>query len=134
MVRNVGIDGEDYTYDDPETLWWWKNARLSEHPYLAPAPGAAKRVASDYAAPETSDLREDVEHCRALVEGKGLEFLVLDQTRPDIGMPVAKTIVPGLRHFWARFGPGRLYDVPVAMGLRDTPTPEAELNPVAIFF
>ena len=134
MVRNVGIDGEDYTYDDPETLWWWKNARLSEHPYLAPAPGAAKRGASDYAVPETSDLREDVEHCRALVEGKGLEFLVLDQTRPDVGMPVAKTIVPGLRHFWARFGPGRLYDVPVAMGLRDTPTPEAELNPVAIFF
>ena len=47
-----------------------------------------------------------------------MEFLVLDQTRPDIGMPVARVIVPGMRHFWARFAPGRLYDVPVGMGRR----------------
>ena len=132
-VRDVGIDGGNYLQDDPETLWWWKNAKLAEHPYLAPAAGAAKRGASDYPVPETMDLREDVERCRALVEGMGLEFLVLDQTRPDIGMPVAKTIVPGLRHFWTRFGPGRLYDVPVKMGWRKTPTPEADLNPVAVF-
>ncbi len=132
-VRDVGIDGGNYLHDDPETLWWWKNAKLAEHPYLAPAAGAAKRGASDYPVPETTDLREDVERCRALVEGMGLEFLVLDQTRPDIGMPVAKTIVPGLRHFWTRFGPGRLYDVPVKMGWLKTPTPEADLNPVAVF-
>ena len=133
-VRDVDVDGGGYLHDDPETLWWWKNARLAEHPYLAPAAGAAKRGAPDYPVPETQDLREDVERCRALVEGMGLEFLVLDQTRPDIGMPVAKTIVPGLRHFWTRFGPGRLYDVPVKMGWRKTPTPEADLNPVAVFF
>ena len=132
-LRDVDVDGGGYLHDDPETMWWWKNARLAEHPYLAPAAGAAKRGAPDYPVPETQDLREDVERCRALVEGMGLEFLVLDQTRPDIGMPVAKTIVPGLRHFWARFGPGRLYDVPVKMGWRKTPTPEADLNPVAVF-
>ena len=134
LVRDVDADGRGYLLDDPESLWWWRTAKLSEHGYLAPASGAAKRGAGDYAAPATSDLREDVERCRALVEGLGLEFLVLDQTRPDVGMPVAKTIVPGLRHFWARFGPGRLYDVPVKMGWRETPTPEADLNPVAIFF
>ena len=132
-VRDVGIDGGDYLYDDPESLWWWRTARLSEHPYLAPAPGAARRSASDYAAPATSDAREDVEHCRSAVEGLGLEFLVLDQTRPDVGMPVAKTIVPGLRHFWMRFGAGRLYDVPVKMGWREAPIAEADLNPVAVF-
>ena len=44
----------------------------------------------------------------------GLDFLVLDQTRPDIGVPVVRVIVPGLRHFYRRFAPtGRLYDVPV---------------------
>ena len=37
----------------------------------------------------------------------GLEVLVLDQTRPDVGLPVVRVVVPGLRHFWARFGPGR---------------------------
>ena len=35
-----------------------------------------------------------------------MEMLVLDQTRPEIGLPVAKVIVPGMRHFWARFAPG----------------------------
>jgi hypothetical protein len=38
-----------------------------------------------------------------------------------------------LRHFWARFAPGRLYDVPVALGFGEQPTPESELNPVPMF-
>jgi ribosomal protein S12 methylthiotransferase accessory factor len=62
-----------------------------------------------------------------------MEMLVLDLTRADAGMPVAKVIVPGLRHFWARFAPGRLYDVPVAMGWLERPVPEAELNPTPVF-
>ncbi len=61
-----------------------------------------------------------------------MEFLVLDQTRPDIGMPVARVIVPGMRHFWARFAPGRLYDVPVSMGYRESPLAEADLNPAPV--
>ena len=66
-------------------------------------------------------------------ESRGLELLVLDQTRPDIGLPTAKVIVPGLRHFWARFAPGRLYDVPVGLRLRATALPEEELNPIPMF-
>ena len=133
-VRDVGIGGGDYVQDDPEYLWWWQNVKLADQSWLAPAAGAEKRVAGRYRAPETADLRDDVEHCRALVEARGLEFLVLDQTRPDVGMPVAKTLVPGLRHFWARFAPGRLYDVPVRMGWRETPNAEDGLNPIAVFF
>ena len=63
----------------------------------------------------------------------GLEVLALDQTRPEVGLPVAKVIVPGSRHFWARFAPGRLYDVPVRMGWLDAPRAEADLNPIAMF-
>jgi ribosomal protein S12 methylthiotransferase accessory factor len=33
-----------------------------------------------------------------------------------------------LRHFYRRFGPGRLYDVPVKLGLRDAPTAESQLT------
>ena len=61
-------------------------------------------------------MAEDVRLCQALVERQGMEMMVLDQTRPEIGLPVVKVIVPGLRHFWARFAPGRLYDVPVRLG------------------
>ncbi len=118
--------------DDPLALWWWKTARLADCSWLAPAADEPSRKASQYPAIETADTREDVEHCRALVEARGMEFLVLDQTRPDIGMPVVRVIVPGMRHFWARFAPGRLYDVPVDMGRRKHPLAEADLNPAPV--
>ena len=114
--------------DDPLALWWWKTARLADCSWLAPAEDEPPRKASHYPAIESPDTRDDVEYCRALVQAKGMEFLVLDQTRPDIGMPVARVIVPGMRHFWARFAPGRLYDVPVGMGRRERPLAEADLN------
>ena len=118
--------------DDPLALWWWKTARLADHPYLAPASGTTPRRKCDYPVPVTADTRDEVERCRAIVEARGMEFLVLDQTRPDIGMPVVRVVVPGLRHFWQRFAPGRLYGVPVEMGRRDTPLAEDELNPVPV--
>ena len=117
--------------DDPLALWWWKTARLADCPWLAPAE-APMRKAQDYPIVESADARDDVEFCRGLVEGKGMELLVLDQTRPDIGMPVVRVIVPGMRHFWERLAPGRLYDVPVDMGLRESPLAEAELNPTPV--
>ncbi|MYG01999.1 MAG: TOMM precursor leader peptide-binding protein [Acidobacteriia bacterium] len=118
--------------DDPLALWWWKTARLADCLWLAPAEDEPLRKASQYPVIESTDTREDVEYCRALVEARGMEFLVLDQTRPDIGMPVVRVIVPGMRHFWARFAPGRLYDVPVAMGYREHPLAEADLNPAPV--
>ena len=121
-----------YGVDDPLCLWWWKNGKLADHPHLAPASAVALRRCADFSVLDTTDLREDVEWCRRQVEAKGMEFMALDQTRPDIGMPVARVVVPGLRHFWERFAPGRLYEVPVQMGWRDSPTREAELNPVPI--
>ncbi|MCE2389903.1 MAG: TOMM precursor leader peptide-binding protein [Proteobacteria bacterium] len=132
MIHGPGGAGSGYAVDDPLCLWWWQNAKLSDHPYLAPDPGAARSGPSESPVPETGDSREDVERCRALVESKGMEFLVLDQTRPDIGMPVARVIVPGMRHFWERFAPGRLFDVPVRMGWRDNPLEETDLNPVPV--
>jgi ribosomal protein S12 methylthiotransferase accessory factor len=114
--------------DDPLALWWWRTARLAACPWLAADPDAPPRTVSHYPQTESADSRDDVERCRALVEAKGMEFLVLDQTRPDIGMPVVRVVVPGMRHFWARFAPGRLYDVPVHLGRRCQPLDEAALN------
>ena len=118
--------------DDPLALWWWKTARLADCSWLAPAEDEPLREASHYTVIETADMREDVEHCRALVEAGGMEFLVLDQTRPDIGMPVVRVVVPGMRHFWERLAPGRLYDVPVSMGRRRRPVAEADINPAPV--
>jgi ribosomal protein S12 methylthiotransferase accessory factor len=76
------------------------------------------------------DTREQVNACVDVARRAGLDFLVLDQTRPDIEAPVVRVIVPGLRHFYRRFAPGRLYDVPVKLGWRSKPIAESELNPL----
>lgn len=132
-VSAIKADGTgDKPHEHSLFISWIMNATLADHPYLLPDGKAASRRKADYRVPETEDVRKDVEQCIALVEAKGLEFLVLDQTRPDIGMPVARVIVPGLRHFWPRLAPGRLYDVPVEMGWLDAPHAEAELNPSAV--
>jgi ribosomal protein S12 methylthiotransferase accessory factor len=62
-----------------------------------------------------------------------MELMVLDQTRPDVGLPVVKVIVPGMRHFWARYAPGRLFDVPVQLGRLSRPTRHEDLNPIPLF-
>ena len=131
-VPQPGQNPARYGVDDPMCLRWWKKGRLSDHPYLAPNDKSAPRSRSDYTYPDTEDFRDDVEWCRALIETRGMELLVLDQTRPDVGMPVVRVIVPGLRHFWERFAPGRLYDVPVEMGWRKQAIEEANLNPVPV--
>ena len=102
--------------------------RLDEHPYFLPGDNRAVPPATraDFGH---LDHRTQVVACVELVKQEGLDFVVLDQTRPDIGVPVVRVIVPGMRHFYRRFAPGRLYDVPVKVGLRDNPIPESELNP-----
>lgn len=77
-------------------------------------------------------LAADIAECQRRLEREGLELIVVDKTRPDLGLSVAQVIVPGLRHFWPRFAPGRLYDVPVRLGWRQTATDEAALTPVAL--
>jgi oxazoline/thiazoline synthase len=103
--------------------------RLQEHLYLTPSGNPA--LHSGF-APEFGrlDTHEQVAACVNLAKREGLDFLVLDQTRPDIEVPVVRVIVPGLRHFYRRFAPGRLYDVPVKLGLREQPISEDDLNPI----
>jgi bacteriocin biosynthesis cyclodehydratase domain-containing protein len=117
---------------DPETAHWLKTATTANQPYLLPADGPP-RLAPSYPEIWTDDVAEDVRNCQAQVERAGMEMLVLDQTRPEVGLPVAKVIIPGLRHFWARFAPGRLYDVPARLGWLPMPRTEDELNPVPMF-
>jgi ribosomal protein S12 methylthiotransferase accessory factor len=88
---------------------------------------------ADYSRDYSDDILENIHLCQKIVEQQGMQMLVLDQTRPDIGVPVVKVVVPGLRHFWTRFAPGRLYDVPVKMGWLERPLKEEELNPIAMF-
>jgi oxazoline/thiazoline synthase len=119
--------------EDRDAVEWLHSATLANQPYLIPDVCEAPREASHYVQRWTGDLMEDVLTCQVLIERQGLELFVLDQTRPDIALPVAKVIVPGLRPSYARFAPGRLYEIPVRLGWLPRHLTEEELNPVGMF-
>jgi ribosomal protein S12 methylthiotransferase accessory factor len=100
-----------------------KNAHLLPHGKT----GVRRAVSAKFAG---LDRRDQVLACVKLAGRRGLDVLVLDQTRPDIQVPVVRVMVPGLRPFRRRFAAGRLYDVPVDLGLRKRPLRESELNPL----
>jgi ribosomal protein S12 methylthiotransferase accessory factor len=113
---------------------WLITAKLADHPYLLPDTTQPLKTAQDYPKRWSDDIYTDVMTCVNIAQQAGLETLVIDQTRPDIGLNVVKVTVPGMRHFWSRFGVGRLYDVPVKLGWRDEPLTEAQMNPTPMPF
>lgn len=133
-IANAQVDGVDSSLDDWETLEWLTKATLSNQPYLQPNLSIPLRSIGDLEDHHSGDLLQDIQHCCRCVEKQGMEVLVLDQTRELVGLPVVKVVVPGLRHFWARYGPGRLYEVPMRMGQLQHSLTEDELNPTPIFF
>jgi ribosomal protein S12 methylthiotransferase accessory factor len=100
---------------------------------VVPDRSEVPRGPENYARETRGDLLQDVKAAEKLVRDRGMELLVLDQTRPDVGLPVVRVIVPGLRHFWARFAPGRLFDTPVELGRLSRATAYGDLNPIPLF-
>jgi bacteriocin biosynthesis cyclodehydratase domain-containing protein len=117
---------------DRDQEQWLANETIDRQSHLAPAAGPARRI-GDLASVVHDDIRDDVQGLVDRLAGRGLETIVFDHTRPDVGFPVARVVVPGLRHFWARLAPGRLYDVPGAQGWMQRRLGESELNPIPFF-
>jgi ribosomal protein S12 methylthiotransferase accessory factor len=119
----------EWDLKNPEVSWYFL-ATAETQPYVAPDPARPLRSLSTMV---TVPLHT-VSDCQRLVESHHMEMLLLDQSRPDVGLPTVKVVVPGLRLFWPRLAPGRLYDVPVALGWLSSPLAEEALNPVPIFW
>ena len=122
VIDGGGLRGDRSTLDGTTPL------RLENYPFLQPANDAPPAPELGMSVPLDS-VKEQVEACVEVARRAGYDFLALDQTRPDVEVPVVRVIVPGLRHFYKRFGPGRLYDVPVKLGWLDKPLREDELTP-----
>lgn len=126
----------DPTQNGPDP---WNRSLLPEAPFLRPVTPASAGITSPGVRPAGLHGLPDVPpeqalaHCGAALARQGLEWLMVDKTRPDLGLNVVQAIVPGLRHFWPRFAPGRLYDVPVRLGWRNAALAEHELNPAPLF-
>jgi ribosomal protein S12 methylthiotransferase accessory factor len=130
-VADARADGTGYATDDPHLRRWCTGATVRNQPYLRPDLWQPVRTAADYR--HTPSATVNLGPVYAAAGRAGLDVLVLDQTQPDINMPVVKVVVPGLRHFWPRFALGRLFDVPVALGRQAERTAYGNLNPIPIF-
>jgi oxazoline/thiazoline synthase len=122
--------GAKITDDSRAVLDWTRNKSLDTEPYCIPD-GIIRTDAYD--RPQVADLKEAVERCSKLAGDKGSEMIVLDHSRPEIDFATARVVVPGMRHFWARFRAGRLYQVPVTLGWLDKAHSEDSLNPIPFF-
>ncbi|WP_406445530.1 TOMM precursor leader peptide-binding protein [Streptomyces sp. NBC_01613] len=127
-----GVADRGSAADDPDVGHWLRTATTAAHPYLLPD-GSTPTGPHTHPYTPRDDLRDDIEAAVDLLRAHGMELLVLDQSRPDVGLPVVRVVVPGLRPHWARFAPGRLFDVPVKLGRLARPTPYDDLNPVPLF-
>lgn len=109
---------------------WRATANLKNYSFLCPDEKKKPKAYSEYQNLYNEDLQTDIIACIEMAKKHGMEILILDQTRPDIGLNVVKVMVPGIRHFWARFAPGRLYDAPLNLGWLKSPLLENQLNPI----
>ena len=110
----------------------WDSRAIEDPAFLDPDPSKPLRRLHGPQEPLAEDLKLIIEDCVARLQRAGLETLVLDRTRPDAGLCTVKVLVPGLRHFWPRYGPGRLYEIPPKLGWVGRPLTEAQLNPVPL--
>lgn len=124
---------DGYATKDPVFRKWLATVRIEELPYLKPASCDAKNLQEDYPPLCMATIYDSIQYLLKVTEEAGLETLVLDLSQPDIGLPVVRVFVPGMRHMWRRTAPGRLFDVPVKMGWLERPLSEEELNPISIF-
>ncbi|MFK8114819.1 MAG: TOMM precursor leader peptide-binding protein [Rubripirellula sp.] len=138
FLPSVSLTNRDgttrYLFGDELARQWWTTATMADQPYLAPDPATEPIKLEQIPNLATDDLAEDVRICADMMKEHGMSLFVLDQTQPDLGLSVAKVLVPELCHFWRRLGKPRLHEVPVQMGWLKEPIAEEDLNPFSIFF
>jgi ribosomal protein S12 methylthiotransferase accessory factor len=109
---------------------WLLEHTLDSAPYCRPS-RTVRRVPRSIETEASSTAR--LAACVSAFVATGLEPSVVDLTRAETGIPVVLAACPGLRHWWHRLGPGRLYTVPVRMGWLRSARSELAMNPIPFF-
>jgi len=133
IVKAITEMNQSLVSPSPRNMPRFYLGELLDTAFLKPSSSLRAKILDDYSHWDSDDLGEDLRNCVELTRERGLEILVLDQTRADTGMPAVKVMVPGMRSWWARFAHGRLYQVPVEMGWQEVPLREDQLNPCHVF-
>ncbi len=111
---------------------YWPSSNVAIETYLKPSSVAASKKIQDFPTVPYDDIPGAMLYIKKLLSEKKLDILCLDQTRQDLGLHVVKVVVPGLRPYWLRLAPGRLYEIPVQLGWLSESKYETEMNSAPI--
>jgi ribosomal protein S12 methylthiotransferase accessory factor len=94
-------------------------------------PPSHKIPFNDLKSLASSDLKDNIEMCVALLKEIGSEVIVVDLSLPDIPFPAVRVLATGLQPLLhegdMRLSP-RFFEVPVKLGLRDEPLDPADVK------
>jgi oxazoline/thiazoline synthase len=134
VLFETAFEGDELTgFEDAQrraAARWLREETLETQNFMEPF---GSRCACDYGPLAPAQKHDPLDHLVWSLQRHGLESYYVELTRRDIGLPVVRAVVPCLRHFWERLGPGRLYDVPTSLGWIAKPRDERELNPIPMF-
>jgi ribosomal protein S12 methylthiotransferase accessory factor len=116
-----------HTFERIPGMTHWLKADLEAVPYLLPGMQNGSREQTYTNQPET--LYSLAKCC----EAEGISIFWVDLSRRECNFSVVRVVAPGLRSMTPRFAPGRLYDVPVKLGLLERKNTEANMNPIPMF-
>jgi oxazoline/thiazoline synthase len=132
MIRSdtpKNIDLNSIAYFERDLVKWVITENIENHPYIIPD-GICRPISQ---FPKSEDFLTDINLILDILKSLGLEVFLLDLTNPNFQLHTVRVIVPGLRHFWCRLGPGRLYDTPVNLGWIKNSLAESNMNPIPYF-
>ena len=109
---------------------WLTHENISDHNYLV----AKSSIANVKESNKFKFIEEELEWLIEKFKAKGLSIYGSNYTSKEIGFPVTKVFIPGMRHFWPRFAEGRLYSKPVDLGYLEKAKSESEMNAIGFFF
>ena len=115
-----------------QTLYTWMDTQSIEaHPHLNANQPTALNFKTAY--PDKIEfLEQAIQTLTGRLAEQSIELIAFDLTQRDTQLPVVRMLAPGLRHFWRRTGPGRLFDVPERLGWVESVLTEEQLNPHSI--
>lgn len=103
---------------------WLQEASVENEPWLRPHAMNAERTRHDSESP----LAADALALSRLLESAGFLPLHVDLTRPWLGIPTCRVIVPGLCDLHGRTATTRMRALPEHMGWKPHSTPESAWN------
>ncbi|SAL06945.1 YcaO-like family protein [Caballeronia arationis] len=110
---------------------WFREQSIADHVHLNPD-GICIETARKI--PSLSPwLEDEIKLSISTLRKSNVEVFAVDLSRPECPLRTVRILSPQLRHFWPRFGPGRLYDATWELSHPVAKIGESDLNPTPFF-